>query len=358
MQICSRQDLFAAFCCVAACLCTVAAADAQFEADNPPELVDGLRRIEARRYGVTVLHPPGWKLTNLMRGDRAFVLALPDDHPSEASGSVTCEIGAAPASLAEFQKLLLEEGAAAPPGRKLDSCQMLKTAPRGPETPSLEAIWSLPRIGGQPWFEMKRYVILNRQIYTFVLHVDQGHFEAYRLEFERMVNTARFRVPEIGMEQRPGGYWVQRDFGIGLLLPRNWLPALGGSERALYFAAAPAERTFAGNVVVVGGKLKPLDLDVLKADLPDELRKSDPQAVIVRSEIIIVGKQQLLETVYRTRRGPLALTVIDRRFQGKRRNYEIRFTVQSENFEKFADDLRDSAGSFREFALDNQKEVI
>lgn len=335
-----------------------ASAFAQAGADNPPGLIDGLRRIEANRYGVEVLHPPGWRLTNLMRGDRAFVLALPEDHPSEPAGTVACEVGTAPASLADFQKQIATQGTGKDVDKKLVSNDLLSTIPRGPQTPSLEAIWSFKRAGLGTWFEMKRFVIQNRQLYTFVLNVDQGHFEAYRIEFERMANTAKFRPPETGLQQVRGGYWMHRDYAIGMLLPESWLPALGASERALYFAAGPAQDVFADNVVVLGGKLQPLELETLKAGLPDQVRKADPNSTIVRCDIISVGKQRALESVIRTRRGPLNLTILERRFQGKRFNYEVRFTVLTEHFEKLESQLRESADSFREAALPGKADVI
>lgn len=338
-------------------LSVIAVACAQTGTENIPGLIDGLRRIDASRYGVTVLHPPGWKLTNLMRGDRAFALSLPEDHPSDPAGSVSCEIGAAPVSLVEYQKQAASD-AEAGSGRKLESNQLLPVAAKGPEVPSLEIVWSSKRAGLGTWFEMKRYLIQNRQLYTFELSVDQGHFEAYRIEFERMVNTAKFRPPETGVVQIQGGYWMQRDFAFGMLLPRTWLPALGGSPGTVYFAAAPAEHVFADHVVVMARKLQPLDLEALQAQVPIQIRKSDPRSTIVRSGIVTLGKRRLLETVFRTRRGPHELTSLDLRFQGKRSNYEVRFTVLTEHFEKLADQLRDSADSFREFPLPGKGDAI
>ena len=56
-----------------------------------------------------------------------------------------------------------------------------------------------------------------------------------------------------------------------------------------------------------------------------------------------------LETVVETQRGPFRITVLERRYPGRRYNYEIKFTVMTETFEQSADALRESADSFVEF---------
>ena len=64
-----------------------------------------------------------------------------------------------------------------------------------------------------------------------------------------------------------------------------------------------------------------------------------------------------LETVVETQRGPVRITVIERRYTGHRYNYEIKFTVESEVFEECGDDLRRSADSFVEFVSPQERKT-
>ncbi|MBI3466024.1 MAG: hypothetical protein HY000_23670, partial [Planctomycetes bacterium] len=64
---------------------------------------DGLRDVEAKRFGIAVKVPDGWQLIDLARDDRAFVLQLPQENGSP-SGYVACELGVAPENLEEFCK--------------------------------------------------------------------------------------------------------------------------------------------------------------------------------------------------------------------------------------------------------------
>jgi hypothetical protein len=69
---------------------------------------------------------------------------------------------------------------------------------------------------------------------------------------------------------------------------------------------------------------------------------------VLSCKVIPQGKNEALETVVRTRRGPFSMTVIERRFRGSRYDYEVKYTLESKRFDALAPTLRKSLDSFRE----------
>ncbi len=319
---------------------------------------DGLRKLEAARYGVTVRHPPGWQLTNLQRGTQVFQLGLPEDHPQEPAGNVSCEIGAAPQSLSDFQKRLTTRADGVPTDRKLVENTLLEPRLNGKRAEILEAIWMFTRPRQKVCYELQRLVISNCQLYTFTLTIDEGHFDAYRLDFARMVETAEFSPIDSGLDLVPGGYWMQRDFHFGVVLPEGWRPALGASEKTLYFATGASKQTFTENLSIMAAPRQPIPFEMLRAELPGQIIKTQPNNRVVRCEILPWGKQRMLEVVIQTPQGDVPTTTVERRIQGERMNYELRFTVRTETFNTQEKQLQTSADSFREFQPPRKSRVL
>lgn len=344
------RPLRAALC--ACCLFFVA-----FTAELAAE--DGLRDVEAKRFGIAVKVPDGWQLIDLARDDRAFVLKLPQENGS-ASGYVACELGVAPENLEEFRKRHQaaddEEQQRAEPRRKLvrNELQAVDAGKDGAEAAGklgqrLVSVWKHSSPDGPPQYEVRARMISEGSLYTFILATDEAHYEAYRLDFEEMVATARFSPPETGLQRLPGGLWMQREFHFAMQLPPEWKPAFGPNDKALLFATGAAHAVFTDNLLVLASPARELDLKQLQADFPGEIAKVDAQAEVPVCVIVPQGAGSALETVIHTKRGPFEITILERRFCGELRNYEVKFTCETTEFQKIEAELRKALNSFREF---------
>src|SRR5262249_41247679 len=106
------------------------------------------------------------------------------------------------------------------------------------------------------------------------------------------------------------------------------------------------------NVLVLAHAHRMLDLRELAKQLPDQLRREDPNCEIISCTVVMQAKTEALETVVRTRRGPFSMTVIERRVRGGRFDYEVKYTVESKRFQQLVPRFRRSFDSFREFPGD------
>jgi hypothetical protein len=328
-------------------------------AASPSSAEDALRDVEAKRFGIAVKVPAGWQLIDLARDDRAFVLKLPQENGS-ASGYVACELGVAPESLEEFRKRHQsaddQEQKRAEPRRTLllNELQPIDAAKSGAETAGklgqrLVSVWKHISPEGPPQYEVRARVISEGSLYTFILATDEAHYEAYRLDFDEMVATARFSPPETGLQRLPGGLWLQREFRFAMQLPPEWKPAFGPNDKALFFATGAAHEVFTDNLLVLASPARELDLKQLQQDFPTEIAKVDPRVEVPSCVIVPQGTGSALETVIHTKRGPFEITVLERRFRGELRNYEVKFTCETAEFHKIQAELRKALDSFREF---------
>src|SRR5262245_29013904 len=171
---------------------------------------DGLRKVEARRYGIQTRVPQAWTLIDWGTNEKAFVLSLPQAKRSSA-GQVACELGVAPESLEEFRKRHQANDEAEQkldePRRKLIENRPAKIA----AGQWLVSTWQHTDEKGTR-FEVRARVISHDTLYTFSLTSDEAHYDAYRADFEEMLERAVFTPPETGLQRLPGGYWLQRDF--------------------------------------------------------------------------------------------------------------------------------------------------
>jgi len=336
---------------VAAALLAVLAAPAR--AERPGE---GLRFIAVKRFGVTVQAPLAWNLIDWGQDDRAFVLRLPQDDRT-VNGFVSCELAMAPEKLEEFQKRIEQSAAAeqkqAHPERRLTLNQVAPLDPKrfGEERTKqlvrrLDSLWEYT-VGNRTSYELITRLIAGDLLYTFTLRSDQAHFDAYRADFEEMLASAKIVPPETGLRRMPGGLWMQRDFRFALRLPEEWRPAFGPNDKALFFATGKKHEVFTDNLIVLATPSKPLELEKLRDGLPREIAAQDPHAQ-VESRLVKQGAEPALETVIRTKRGGLAVVILERRFRGPTRNYEVKFTCEAAEFKRLEADLRKSLDSFVE----------
>jgi hypothetical protein len=350
-----RLSACLALVCVVAIECHVAATRA---AD------DGRRAVEVKRYGIHVRVPQAWRLIGWARDEQAFALKLPQDSPSR-SGFVTCRLGVAPEGLEEYLKRL-ERPDVAPPGspestltsdgdkrtlrenriEPLDAARFGKPLAEA-LVQRLVTIWEIESPTGEHSYEIVTRVIHDGTLYTFTLATDEAHYDAYRLDFEDMLASAVFSPPETGLRKMPGGFWMQRDFRFALRLPADWKPAFGPSDKVLFFATGKTHQVFTDNLLVLASPVHPLDLEQLKATLPEQIAKADEHAR-VECRIVPQGGTAALETVIHTVRGSLNVAIIERRFVSRQRNYEVKFTCEASEFEKIEAALRTSLDSFVE----------
>jgi hypothetical protein len=174
--------------------------------------------------------------------------------------------------------------------------------------------------------------------------------ERLRPDFEKLVATAKFSAPNTGLEITKDGFCVQKKFRFGLKLPGGWRPSFPLSNESLFWATAKPKGIWNDNLLVIATKAQPIDLEALADQLPAKLREEDPNCTVKSCQRVAQGTiGDALETVVESQRGAFRITVLERRYTGRRYNYEIKFTVMSEVFENLAVELRKSADSFVEF---------
>lgn len=326
------------------------------------QIPHGYQKLDARRHGVTVVYPKGWSVVGMGRGDRAFALSLPTDPPETRGPIVDCVIGVAPTSLEEYRKRIATQGERAAKDNKprhLISNEIVQPNEKNKlKLPQLEVNWSHKRPFVGPWFEVKRYTIKNGQIYTFTLLVDEPHYEAYRVEFRKMAESAQYGPVETGVVQVQDGYWLQREFHFGLKLPKDWTPSFRVTDEVLFLATGATKEVFSDNLLITASQREEIPFAKLQKELPEQLKRARKNAKVLRCETREISGRKVLETVIEISQGPFNFTIFEQRFQGDRLNYEVRFTVLRENFKKLEEKLKASAASFREFPRPGKGESI
>lgn len=329
---------------------------------------DGLRPVDVRRYGIQVRVPQAWTPIDWGTNEKAFVLRVPQDDRSPAgAGLVSCELGVAPGSLEEFRQRL-QEGDDAEQKRDEPRCKLtenrlekLAAGKFGKQNAEqlgqrLISVWEHKDRKGT-WFEQRVQLVSHDTLYTFSLTSDEAHYDAYRADFEEMLQAAKFTAPETGLQRLPGDFWLQRDYRFALQLPKLWQPSFVPHDKVLFFAASASHGVSSDNLFVLASPAQPLELAELKHSYAAAIKAENPQAEI-DCKLVPQGNGVALETVIHTRRGPLDLTIIERRFQGQNRNYEVKFTCQTKEFRLLEVELRKCLDSFRELPAAENKTVF
>lgn len=304
-------------------------------------------RFEAPKYGVKVDLPSTWRIAARERNEYVFVAEIRQADP-DRPGAAACELGVAPESLEEYRTRI---EANARQGRRpgtLVRNEVVAAAEGRPER--LESLWEFRPEGGPLWREFSVRLVAHRQLYTFILNVDEDAWETARPAFDALVASARFDPPDTGADLADAGAnrWAQREFKFALELPEGWSPVLAPDEVALLFANGPAHGIWSDNALVLAHEHRDTDWTELARTLPDQLRAVEPGCEVLSCRVVEQGEDDALETVVRTRRGPFSMTVLERRFRGGRFDYEAKFTVESKRFDELAPALRRCLDSFRE----------
>jgi len=332
-------------------------------ADEAPD--DGLRAVNVEQYGISVRVPQAWRLITWARNDRAFVLKIPQQAGSPV-GYVACEVALAPESLDAYRTRHdaadEKQQQEAKPRRKLiqNQIETLDAPTFGDQLSQgvgsrLVSVWRYTGEDDSRWYEVRVRMISHDMLYTFVLSSDEAHYQAYRIDFDRMLTRPRFSPPQSGLQRLPDGYWMQREYRFAMQLPPGWKPSFAPHENALLFASGKTHEVFTDNLLVLASPQRPLDLKRLEHDFPEQIARLDETARVESCQIVPQGERQALETVIHTERGPFRISILERRFRGARRNYEVKFTCQTDEFEKLADELRKALDSFAEF-IDRPRE--
>lgn len=304
--------------------------------------------FEAPKYGVSTRLPKDWPLAVREKDDRVFVAVVPQGDP-DRPGIVACELGLAPESLEEYRtRIDASAKQRARQNGKLASNRVIKDT----AGERLETVWEFrPRSGGF-WREVTVRVVANRQLYSFILNIEDARYAAVRPAFDAMIAATRFSAPNTGADllARPANRWVQREYRFALDLPDGWSPVLAPSEVALLFANGPAHGVWSDNVLVLAQPRGKTELKDQAKELPGLLKQEDPNCEVLSCQVVTRSKDntQVLETVVRTNRGPFSMTVIEWRFRGRRFDYEVKYTLESKRFDAMAPALRKSLDSFKE----------
>jgi hypothetical protein len=302
--------------------------------------------FEAPKYGVATRIPREWPLGVREKDDRVFVAFIPQNDPNRP-GVAACELALAPESLEEYRTRIDSNARQrGRPSGKLAANRLIKDQ-RGER---LETIWEFHPNSGGFWHEVTIRIIAHRQLYSFILNVEDARYQAARPAFDAMVASTQFTPPNTGADllAKSSNRWVQREYKFALDLPEGWAPALAPSEVALLFADGPAHGVWSDNLLVLAHPSGKADLKDQAKELPALLKKEDPNCEILSCDIISQGKSDALQTVVRTKRGPFSMTVIERRFAGLRYDYEVKYTLESKRFDDMLPILKKSLDSFKE----------
>jgi hypothetical protein len=306
--------------------------------------------FDAPKYGLATRVPKEWTIAVHEDDDRIFVAVIPQAD-FERPGIAACELALAPQSLEEYHtRIDTNAHKNGRPSGKLASNKLIKDA-RGER---LETVWEFHPDSGGFWREISVRVIANRQLYTFILNVEDSVYAKARPAFDAILVDTKFSPPNTGADllAKNTNRWIQREYRFALDLPEGWQPALAPSEVALLFANGPPMGIWSDNVLVLAHPHRNTDLEELAKLLPDQLKQEDPKCQLISCKVIAQGGQKALETVVRTDRGPFSMTVIERRFRGDRFDYEVKYTVETKRFDQLVPKLRESLESFREMPGD------
>jgi hypothetical protein len=311
-------------------------------AARPPATV----AFDAPKYGLATRIPKDWPLAVHEEDDRIFVAIIPQPD-FERPGIAACELALAPENLDEYRTRI--DTSARKNGRKsgkLASNVITKDA-RGER---LETVWEFHPDAGGFWHEVSVRLVANRQLYTFILNVEDSTYQKTRPAFDALVSAASYRAPNTGADllEKKTNRWIQREYRFALDLPEGWQPALAPSQVALLFGNGPPAGIWSDNVLVLAHPHGKTRLEDVAKLLPEQLKQEDPNCQIISCKMIDQGKDKALETVVRTDRGPFSMTVIERRFRGGRFDYEVKYTVETKRFDQLVPKLRQSLDSFRE----------
>lgn len=320
---------------------------------------DGKRGVDVPHYGVRTRVPQAWSLIDWGTGERAFELVLPQDKGSKV-GFVRCTMSPAPESLEALEQKVnvsVDDPKTKPKVvRRLKADEIAPLAsPAWPDDlvkrfgRRLTIEWECEDAEDRHWYERTVYVIGDGLLYAFALETDEAHYDSFALDFQEMLAALKIKTPDTKLQQLESGHWLQRELRFGLKLPEKWRPMFSDGGRALFFATGDAHGTFTDSLAVRASLLQPQNLEQLKLDIPERTKKIDPTAE-VECRIIDERGVKILETLIRSKKQGVATTSLERRFQTRQRNYEVKLNCATEVFGKRESEFRAALDTFFELA--------
>jgi hypothetical protein len=309
-----------------------------------PAVKSSTEPFEAPKYGVKTQIPLEWPIAVREEEDRVFVAVIPQADP-DRPGVAACELGLAPENLDEYRTRIDRNAERGREPGKLVRNEIVRT-PKGERLVTLKEF----RPRGVLWRELKVRIIAHRQLYTFTLNTDEATYPRAKIAFDALIDATEFSPPNTGADRvdEARNRWAQREFKFALDLPPGWEPALAPSEIALFYANGPAQGIWADNVLVVARPHQNVDLERLAREFPDQLRREEEGCEVLSCQVVKQGDLRALETVVRTQRGPFSMTILERRFAGKRFDYELKYTVETKQFEVLEPMMKRTFNSFEE----------
>ncbi|WP_169974902.1 hypothetical protein [Tautonia rosea] len=301
------------------------------------------------KYGITCPLAANWDVVIRERDDLIFVARVPQRDP-ERPAAVGCELALAPESLDEYRTRIdanAERGRI--PGELIRN-ELIEHE----GAPRLITVTEFRPPFGGTWRETTVRRVAHRQMYVFKINLDledPSHAETM-VAFESMIGEATFSPPDTGATRDANddaNRWIQNEFNFAIDLPEHWQPALAPSQLALLFANGPAFGIWSDNFLVIARPSARFDPDRLVLEIPELLQREEPGCEVLSCEVIDQpGVGKAVQTVVRTQRGSFSMTVLERRFQGGRFDYETKFTLESKRFDALAPELRRCLDSFSE----------
>lgn len=319
------------------------------------EKQSGTIDFESSKYGVKSKLPRAWPILAKEKDEYVFVCEIPQAKFPDRPGIMACELAMAPESLDEYRTRI--DGNAKRGQRKGSLLKNeVKAAVEGGLPERLESVWEFRLPSGEVWHEITLRVIRGRHLYSYVLNIENEMLEQARGRFERAVASVAYSPPDSGAQVVAGAKtnrWIQTEFHFVVDLPKDWAPLLAPNELAILYANGRPKGIWADNMLVLARKPVKEDYQALAKTLAAELEAAEPGCRVKSSEVIKTkAGGDALQTEVEVKRGPFSMTILEWRFAGKRMNYELKFTVMSENYEKLKAAMVQCFESFQELPED------
>ena len=231
--------------------------------------------FDAPKYGLATRIPKDWPIAVHEEDDRIFVAIIPQqDFERPESRPASWRWRRRPSTIIEPGSTRVPRRTAA---RAASSPRTRSSRMRSGER--LETIWEFHPDAGGFWREVSVRIIANRQLYTFILNVEDGIYAKSRPAFDAVVSAASFSAPNTGADllEKKSNRWIQREYRFALDLPEGWRPALAPSEVALLFANGPPMGIWSDNLLVLAHPHQKTDLEELAKLLPGSAQARGPE---------------------------------------------------------------------------------
>ena len=105
-------------------------------------------------------------------------------------------------------------------------------------------------------------IVANRQLYTFILSVEDSVYAKARPAFDAIIVATRFSPPNTGADlmSKPSNRWIQREYKFSLDLPEGWSPVLAPARSR---PSSPTARRTASGPTISSCWRMPIETSIL-----------------------------------------------------------------------------------------------